>query len=236
VRCLTSVLAAPLAACGDQSVAEIRGTWSWPGHSAVFGLIAACLGIDRADEGMHTELQRDYGVALRVECCGPVLRDYHTAQMPARQKGVRYATRRQELLNIDGNDPVVTERFYLQDVVVFTALWERGFVQRSLEEIAEAMRAPSWIPYFGRRCCPFALPLDPQIVEAENPVAALSERAASDRGLALLGRTPNDTAVVTLDAADARHFGLNYQRVELRRDALASRRRWQFNLREEAVL
>ena len=43
-------------------------------------------------------------------------------------------------------------------------------------------------------------------------------------------------AVVTMTAADARDFGLPIQRVEMRRDALASRRRWQFAVREEAVL
>jgi hypothetical protein len=39
-----------------------------------------------------------------------------------------------------------------------------------------------------------------------------------------------------MTAADARDFGLPIQRVEMRRDALASRRRWQFAVREEAVL
>jgi CRISPR system Cascade subunit CasD len=175
-------------------------------------------------------------MALRVEHCGPSLRDYHTAQMPARRKGAHYATRRHELLSVGNNDPVVTERFYLQDVVVFTGLWERGFVRWTLDEIADAMRTPHWTPYFGRRSCPFGLPLDPQIVEAEDPVAALAERAATDRGLALLGRTPSDDAVVTLDRADAQFFNLDHQRIEMRRDALASRKRWQFNLREEAVL
>jgi hypothetical protein len=51
-----------------------------------------------------------------------------------------------------------------------------------------------------------------------------------------LSLQPNAAPVTTLDAADARAFGLDYRRVEMRRDALASRRRWQFNLREEAVL
>jgi len=42
--------------------------------------------------------------------------------------------------------------------------------------------------------------------------------------------------VVTMTAVDARGFDLQIQRVEMRRDALASRHRWQFVLREEAVL
>jgi len=39
-----------------------------------------------------------------------------------------------------------------------------------------------------------------------------------------------------MTAADAPDFGLLIQRIEMRRDALTSRRRWQFALREEALL
>jgi len=39
-----------------------------------------------------------------------------------------------------------------------------------------------------------------------------------------------------MSAADARRFGLAIHSVETRRDAIASRRRWQFSLREDAVL
>ena len=43
---------------------------------------------------------------------------------------------------------------------------------------------------------------------------------------------------MTMTAADARQFGLSNKigRIEFRRDAIASRRRWQFALREEAIL
>jgi hypothetical protein len=39
-----------------------------------------------------------------------------------------------------------------------------------------------------------------------------------------------------MTASEAREFDLPIDRIELRRDALASRRRWQFSLREEAIL
>jgi CRISPR system Cascade subunit CasD len=235
MRCLTFLAHAPFAACGDQAIGVRRGTWLRPGHSAVLGLIAGALGIDRADEAAHAELRRDCGIALRVERCGPVVRDFHTAQMPARAKGT-FVTRREELAAVGDNDPVVTERFYVQGLTCVVALWERGFARWSLEELAEAMREPRFTPYFGRLCCPFGLPLDPRIAESADPVAALAERAASDPGLALLGTPSTEAPVVTLDRADAVAFGLAVQRVELRRDEPQSRRRWQFNLREEAVL
>jgi CRISPR system Cascade subunit CasD len=236
VQILTFLLHAPLAACGDQAMSNRRGTWLRPGRSAVMGLVAGALGIDRKDEQAHTELHRDYGLALRVEQCGPLLRDFHTAQMPARKKGVHYATRREELRAVGDNDPVVTERFYIQELTCVVALWPRGLARWTLEEIAEAMLTPRWAPYLGRLCCALALPLDPQIVEAVDPAVALADRTEHDRGLALLGLQVAENPVVTLDAADAREFGLPYRRVEMRRDALISRQRWQFGLREEAIL
>ena len=66
---LTCVLAAPIAAMGTLAVGERRGTWDRPGRSAVLGLVAACLGIEREDEDAHQALEAGYGMALRVEPC-----------------------------------------------------------------------------------------------------------------------------------------------------------------------
>ena len=233
---LTCVLAAPIGAMGALAVGERRGTWDRPGRSAVLGLIAACLGIEREDEEAHQALEAGYGMALRVERLGPVLADYHTAQVPPARRGRVFRTRREELAAPDLGT-ILSRRDYHVDVVVFVALWPREAAPRwSFEAIAEAMREPRFVPYLGRRACPLMLPLSPEIEAAADPAAALAARAGRDRGLRLLSLGPAADPVVTLDAADARLFGLQYHRVELRRDALGSRQRWQFNLREEAVL
>jgi CRISPR system Cascade subunit CasD len=119
---------------------------------------------------------------------------------------------------------------------VFAALWQREGARWALNEIADAMRAPQWVPYLGRRACPLMLPLTPEIGSASDPVAALAARAARDCGLSLLSMRPTTDPVITLDAVDAHRFALPHRRIEMRRDALASRQRWQFSLREEAVL
>jgi CRISPR system Cascade subunit CasD len=233
---LTCVLAAPIGALGSLAVGERRGTWDRPGRSAVLGLVAACLGIEREDEDAHQALEAGYGMALRVERLGPVLADYHTAQVPPQRRGRTFRTRREELAAPDLGT-ILSRRDYHVDVVVFVALWLREVAPRwSLKVIAEAMREPQFVPYLGRRACPLMLPLSPEIEAATDPAAALAARAERDRGLQLLSLRLAADPVVTLDAADARLFGLPYRRVELRRDALASRLRWQFNLREEAVL
>ena len=80
------------------------------------------------------------------------------------------------------------------------------------------------------------LPLAPRLEEAVNPAAALASRAANGPEPERQLSRPPEAPVVTMSAADARQFGLKFDRVEIRRDAVLSRRRWQFGLREDAIL
>jgi CRISPR system Cascade subunit CasD len=232
---LTFALAAPLAAMGEIAVGERRSSWDRPGRSAVLGLIAACLGLTREDETAHDALETGYGLALRVQHVGPLLPNYHTAQVPPARRGRHFATRAEELSAPD-LETILSRRDYRTDVVALAALWCRSSARWSLSEIAAALHAPHYAPYFGRKSCPLMLPFAPHRTETVDPVAALAGRANGgaepERQLVRL----RSAAVVTMTAADARDFGLPIQRVEIRRDALASRRRWQFALREEAVL
>jgi CRISPR system Cascade subunit CasD len=118
---LTFVLAAPLAAMGEIAVGERRGTWDRPGRSAVLGLIAACLGLAREDETAHDALETGYGLALRVQHVGPLLPDYHTAQVPPARRGRRFATRAEELSAKD-LETILSRRDYRTDVVALAAL------------------------------------------------------------------------------------------------------------------
>lgn len=231
---LTFVLAAPLAAMSEVAVGERRGSWDRPGRSAVLGLVAACLGLDRADEAAQLALEDGFGLALRMEWLGPALADYHTAQVPRERRGQRYATRAAELA-APGLNTILSRRDYRADLLAFAALWPRGQVDWTLDEIAAALREPRYVPYLGRKSCPLMLPLAPETTEAADAVAVLAARAAAQSKSNLLVRPRHvGPPVVVTDAADAGDYPVH--RHELRRDRLASRRRWQFALREEAVL
>jgi CRISPR system Cascade subunit CasD len=232
---LTFALAASLAAMGEIAVGERRGSWDRPGRSAVLGLIAACLGLDREDEAAHAALETGYALAMRRQRLGSLLADYHTAQVPPRQRNRHFATRAEELATGD-LETILSRRDYRTDVLVLAALWERPGARWPLHEIETALRAPHYTPYLGRKSCPLMLPFAPQRAEAADPAAALTSRAAD-------GPVPerqlfrrSDPSIVTMTAADARQFGLKFDRIEIRRDGVKSRRRWQFALREEAIL
>lgn len=229
---LTFALVAPLGAMGELAVGERRGSWDRPGRSAVLGLIAACLGLDRADEAAHRDLEQGYGLAMRVERLGPVLADYHTAQVPPRRRNRRFATRAEELAAGDF-ETILSRRDYRADLVVLGALWARGDCRWPLDALAEALGAPRFVPYFGRKACPLGLPMKPVLAEHDDPVAALAARAAEGPERHFVSRS--QAMEVVLDRADV-PAGMQPSRIELRRDALVSRTRWQFALREEAVI
>jgi CRISPR system Cascade subunit CasD len=232
---LTFALAAPLAAMGEIAVGERRGSWDRPGRSAVLGLVAACLGIERDDEAAHAALEAGYGLALRRQRLGPLLADYHTAQVPPARRGRRFATRAEELA-ADDLETILSRRDYRADVLVLAALWLRPGAYWPLDEIETALRAPHYTPYFGRKSCPLMLPLSPHRHEAADPAAALSLRDANGPEPERQLSRSSGPAVVTMTVADVREFDLKFARVEIRRDAVRSRRRWQFALREDAVL
>ena len=233
---LTFTLAAPLAAMGEIAVGERRSGWDRPSRSALLGLVAACLGIDRRDEEAHLALEAGYGLAVRVENLGTVLADYHTAQVPSAKRGRHFATRAEELdLPSHELNTILSRRDYRADLLAFVALWPRDDPRWPLQQIVAALRAPHFVPFFGRKSCPLMLPFAPVIADAADAVAALAAYAAAQTGQGLLPRPrPPGPVVIAMDAADVGNHKV--QRVELRRDRLASRRRWQFLLREEAVL
>jgi CRISPR system Cascade subunit CasD len=102
------------------------------------------------------------------------------------------------------------------------------------------------VPYLGRKSCPLGLPLAPRIDDAFDAPAALVERHRSGpeaRLPAPNGRTlrgvladPSVATTIVLDADLVRPNDQRHLRTEMRRDEPRSRRRWQFDLREEAVL
>lgn len=138
---LSFQLAAPIAAMGELAVGERRGSWDRPGRSAVLGLVAGCLGLDRADEDAHLALEEGYGLALRVERRGAVLADYHTAQVPPAKRNRRFATRAEELAAPELNT-ILSRRDYRTDLLAFATLWPREDAPRwPLAALASALRA-----------------------------------------------------------------------------------------------
>lgn len=232
----------PIQSWGDIAVGEQRPSQAHPTKSAVLGLVAAALGIKRDEEARLHLLNQAYGFAVRVESAGVPLRDYHTIQTTKDpKKGIVYRTRRDELCWPDRKDinTILSSREYWMDAYFAVALWPRGpDVPHSLEELKQALQQPHFVLYLGRKSCPPALPLRPEIKSAENVQKALLEwkpdpcvdktprRWNQDREyIQLYWEDESATPSVSAQHQPQHRFRRN--------DQLLSRKRWQYQKRDE---
>lgn len=225
----------PMASWGDIAVGEVRRSYTHPSKSAVLGMVAAALRIDRDEEEKLRQLAAGYGFAVRVNSMGVPLVDYHTAQVPSGSGRNRrsFATRREELCTLprDVLNTILSRREYRMDALAAVALWARAAPPPySLEEIRSALERPGYVLYLGRKSCPLALPVEGRLVTAASVREAfIAARFAQFEVLRHL-RIAGPAGLYWEDGAEA---GLAAHHTFARRDVPLSRRRWQFDTRRE---
>ncbi len=235
MRFLLFTLYAPMASFGEIAVGERRMSWARPGRSAILGLVAAALGIERTDETAHHNLEAGLYYAVRTDAPGRPLIDYHTAQTPKARKGRTFATRRQEL-EADDLNTVLSSREWRADAYFTVALWPRRGEAVDLEDVANALQRPRFALYVGRKSAPLGLPLNPEIIKADTFMDALEARQPGEAERSIM-QSIHINGVATGEVAfdhDAPGAPADV-RIERRRDAVLSRTRWQFTDRLEAV-
>lgn len=213
---LVFTLTAAFGAMGDLAGHERRGTLTWPGRSAVLGLVAAALGIRRDDPvGLATLEPLRMAVALFDD--GEPLRDYHTVQTIPTAAAKRPDSRPAAFATAECNiNTTVTLRDYRMGSLFGVALWGAP-----LEGLAGALERPVFTLYLGRKSCPLAAPLAPRIVEADGPAAALHS----------LALPPWRTGAIARQLVGDIGTGLT-GRIETRQDQAIDRMKWHFVARE----
>lgn len=210
-------LTAAIGAMGEFGGHERRAGLTWPGRSAVLGLVSAALGIRR--EGDYSQIDR-HKVAVCVFSAGDVLRDYHTIEtVPS--AAVKRPQSRPEALATAGRqrtNTAITIRDYRTG-----PLYGIGLRGPDLDHIAKALSHPTFALWLGRKSCPLSAPLDPQIVETPDWEGALSEirlppwQAGARAKLLYVDAAPDDL------------------HIEERQDVPLDRTRWHFAARRVAV-
>lgn len=225
---------APFASWGDIAVGELRGSWDRPSRSAVLGMVAAALGIEREDQDAHDALDSGYGVAVRLDSPGIPMVDYHTAQtVAANVVTKRHPATRAELLEADELQTILSRRTYREDALATLCIWRQGSGRWSLNELAAALRTPTFVLYAGRKANALGLPVSPQIVAASSLAEAFSQIAPVPGQLREFARlrtrgAANSKPEIAHDPCDGFDSGLHSLRREVRRDTGAHRSRWQF--------
>ncbi|MBW6512186.1 MAG: type I-E CRISPR-associated protein Cas5/CasD [Desulfuromonadaceae bacterium] len=217
----------PLAAWGDIAVGEYRPSFAHPSKSAIIGLLAAALGIRRDEEDRQRALAESCSFAVRVDSMGVLLRDYHTTQVPSVKKGVVHYTRRSELA-ADKLNTILSSRDYRCDAAYTVAITVTEGSLHTVQQLAIALGKPVFALYLGRKSCPLALPLQPQVVNAATLREALESIPTAEEFSEIIQK-----GAVTVFWEDDKSSGLERQQSITRRDELRSRKRWQFSERQE---
>ena len=219
----------PMASWGEIAVGEHRRSDLKPSKSSIVGLLGAALGIRRSEDDLHRRLSDAYGIAVRIDARGELLRDYHTTQVPPATGKKRYYTRKDEIA-AEKLGTILSERDYRVDASYTVALWQNiDAAPYSLQALANALLKPRFILYLGRKSCPLALPVHAQVVDVETLIQAF--------GVATF---PTDF-LNGIPFGDLREYvwekhpasGISASMVYPRRDHVLSRTRWQFRERDE---
>jgi len=148
-------LSAPLQAWGAESKFDTRSTQRMPTKSGVIGMAAAALG-RRRNEPIDDLRMLRFGVRIDQE--GALLTDFHMAHEEAFWKsGVTSASH-------------LTHRQYLMDATFLVGLEGEDALLYTLEN---ALRAPAFPLFLGRRSCPPAGRLVLGIQKGEPLIKAL---------------------------------------------------------------
>lgn len=210
---LVFTLAATLASFGDVAGHERRGSWGWPGRSAILGLLAAAQGIQRGGDFRALDALH---VSVAVFDAGQPLRDYHTVQTVPTALARRPQSR-PEALRQGGKETntTITLRDYRTGVLFGVAVTGAG-----LPELAAALEHPVFTLYLGRKSCPLSSPVAPRIIQALDVEAALAE-------VRLPPWYPLASRVARMLYADNGPA----ERIEPRHDTPIDRTRWHFAAR-----
>lgn len=181
----------PMASWGSTAVGGTRPTFTMPTRSSVLGLLAAALGIKREEEKKLEDLAASVDIAVKSESQGVPLRDYHTSQVPTTDRKAIWLTRKAELeSNPEKINTVLSTRDYRNDGLWIVALRLRPEAKVTLQQLEDALKYPRYPLSLGRKSCPLAAPLQPQLVQAQglqtalgSPFGAISGRQGADAAL-----------------------------------------------------
>ncbi|HNY27706.1 MAG TPA: type I-E CRISPR-associated protein Cas5/CasD [Candidatus Sumerlaeota bacterium] len=149
VQTLFLRLEGPLQAWGDQeSKFGVRRSGEAPTKSGVIGLLCAALGVPRS-EAADTWLPRLAALRMGVRMDRPGVRswDYHTVGAEMEMRTAEGKTK---------SGAMLTRREYLGDASFLVALQGEPAL---IAELRDALSAPKWTLYLGRKCCPPSRPI-----------------------------------------------------------------------------
>ncbi|MFI3169663.1 MAG: type I-E CRISPR-associated protein Cas5/CasD [Faecalibacterium sp.] len=142
-----------------------------PTKSGVLGLLGACMGLERGSTTLVT-MAESLQMAVRADRSGILQWDFHTVQ------GFPHLTNAEGKKRSGGNT-IVSSRAYLEDASFLVALSGDAAL---LTQCKDALSAPIWAPFLGRKSCPPSLPICEDFTDAyRSPLDALQQHPFAAR-------------------------------------------------------
>ena len=168
-------LEGPMQSWGIRARWDVRDTGLEPTKSGVVGLIGCALGLERGDPELE-KLDTEIRFGVRVDCPGVVATDYHTVSGYHRTAAGDFkhsggTSKSLSKAREHGEATVVSPRDYLHDAVFLVVL--QSSTDR-IDSIRNALVAPRWPLFLGRKSCPPTRPvLDATSAEYKDLQTAL---------------------------------------------------------------
>jgi len=232
----------PMSSWGDVAVGESRVSAALPSRSALLGMLGAATGLKRTNEEQLASLSASVRFAVLAVSIGHFMRDYHTVQVPpASVLKNRPARTRRDELSVPKNRlrTILSSRDYRGDALYRIVVESTGRGGFDLERLRQALLKPVFPLYLGRKACPPALPLQPQIIVADSVLESLQKAVFDQPGTWLSDLLPTgkslslDQPPYPLVWEDGMRAGVDALKTTARRDQPRTRRRWQFDERLE---
>ena len=185
----------PMMSWGTSSRFNQRETEAYPSKSALVGMIAAAMGIDKHSPDEAVEIAKLTALRLTVVRLDRQqgrlpqrLSDFHTVgggypDTPAGKMNVPPLAEKKRSGKLKWKSPaertVITRRTYLTDAAFITIL--TGENEALLAQIQSALLDPVWGVWFGRKTCIPASPLSPVLAATPRlAIAALLQKLGRD--------------------------------------------------------
>jgi CRISPR system Cascade subunit CasD len=167
-------LEGPMQSWGTRSRWDVRDTGLEPTKSGMVGLIGCAMGLKRDNLELE-ELNQDLLLGVRIDRPGVVSTDYHTVTGYHRTAAGEFkhsggTAKSLAKAQEHPESTIVSFRDYLHDAIFLVGLETS---QERVQSIRQALAAPHWPLYLGRKSCPAARPLVDDTAKFNNVESAL---------------------------------------------------------------
>ena len=135
----------PMQSWGLRARWSIRDTGTEPSKSGIIGLLGCVLGYHRDDPRLETELDARLRIGVREDRRGKPAIDYHTATPPGDGIFTTANGKKNQVVKT-----VVSARHYIDDGAFLVII---DGPTEMLERCRDALLAPEWPIYLGRKSC-----------------------------------------------------------------------------------